>query len=505
MNRGFLKFAAALLGTLMVVLPFTGLDGLPRDIRAQIRSERTALETAQSDLRTAKDDVSRQLESERDLFRGIPASQQWQGQLNDAARNLDSAASDMSQLTALEKQNHRKDRQRVEDLLSHERNLRSVASTRAAAIRKDAAHWVELKQRLPEELERMDRDYKAIQAFDFGAAAAAVQKAETDWPEKRADLEARLASLRANAGESETLWQSSAEARRQATAKEYSSLDYGTLLNAAETLHATATALPQKTAELQALTGQLYTSWDKVLVDMRKKGGDYGQQIRTITARQGGQTTSDDKWVSVSRGTYDAMQNNLGMAIEHKALGKYDSEAERTAQPAGFAYVAPPGQRNQYGYWENRGGRDFWVFYGQYALLRDLLFNRDYRPLDRGDWEGYRSSQSRGQTYYGDSGGGARYGTGGTTTQDRYSGSTFSKSGGFKDSKYASKPGGYRNSPYASPGAREPDADHSPQRFGKGSTRRESPGFSSPPRSYRPAPARPSYRPSSPPRRFGKH
>jgi len=49
------------------------------------------------------------------------------------------------------------------------------------------------------------------------------------------------------------------------------------------------------------------------------------------------------------------------------------------AQPAGFAYVAPPSQgSNQYGYWEHRGGGDFWVFYGQYALLRDLLFNRQY-------------------------------------------------------------------------------------------------------------------------------
>jgi hypothetical protein len=170
--------------------------------------------------------------------------------------------------------------------------------------------------------------------------------------------------------------------------------------------------------------------------------------------------------------------------------------------------MAPPGQRNQYGYWEQRNGQDFWVFYGQYALMRDLLFNRDYRPLDRGDWDGYRTQQSRGQTYYGqDSATSApKYGTQGSATQDRYAGSTFSKSGGFKDSQYATKSGGYRDSKYASPGARTPGGDSAPRSFGSGSRPEERNAVPAPSRpSYRP-PSRPapSYRPPSAPRRFGR-
>ena len=42
------------------------------------------------------------------------------------------------------------------------------------------------------------------------------------------------------------------------------------------------------------------------------------------------------------------------MAIEHKPAGKYDTESERVAQPAGFAYMAPPGQSNQYGHWDHQ-------------------------------------------------------------------------------------------------------------------------------------------------------
>ena len=51
MERGFLKFAAALIGTGLVVVPFMGLDSLPHDVRKQIQSERTAMTQAQREVR----------------------------------------------------------------------------------------------------------------------------------------------------------------------------------------------------------------------------------------------------------------------------------------------------------------------------------------------------------------------------------------------------------------------------------------------------------------------
>jgi hypothetical protein len=190
------------------------------------------------------------------------------------------------------------------------------------------------------------------------------------------------------------------------------------------------------------------------------------------------------------------------MAIEHKSLGKYDSESDRVAQPAGFAYMAPPSQgSNQYGYWDHSGGHDFWVFYGQYALMRDLLFRHDYRPLDRGEWEGYRDYQSRGRTYYGnDSASGQKYGTQGASTQQRYSGSSYAQSGGFKSSQYASKGGGFGGSKYASPSSGPGKA------FGQHSSP-ETGHFSPPARSFHPAPAPRSFHMPSGGggHRFGRH
>jgi hypothetical protein len=510
MNRAFLKFCIALLATMMVVVPFAGLDSLPRSLRAQIDSERSSFAAAQQQVRTSEDAVSRDLAAEPELFRGVPAAAQWPAQLSAASTDLQAASRDVEQLTTLSRQNRRQDRERVEQLLAHVRALRSSASARAGGIQKEADHWVDLKRHLPEELARMDQDNRAIQAFDFGPLTAALQKAEIDWPDKKADLESRLSGLRSMAAQSESLWQSTAEARREAASGNLAKVDVAGLITASETLHGTATALPQKSAELQALSGQLYNTWDKLLVDLdvsgRGNSREYRQQIRTVTTRladaaaKTGETTSQDQWVTVSRAEYDARKSDLGMAIAHKAAGKYDTEADRVVEPAGFAYMASPAQgRNQYGYWDHRDGRDFWVWYGQYSVLRDLLFNRNYRPLDRGDWDGYRTYRDRGQTYYGGSGSGQKYGTQGSTTQETYSGSRFSRSGGFRDSQYASKSGGYRSSRYSSPGARNPDIDSAPRRYGSGSQRAMPP----PTRSYRPAP---SYRPPmrSMPRRFGR-
>ena len=505
MSRSSLKFLAAFLGVLIVVVWFAGLDNLPRGLRSQIDSERTALAAAQNDLRGAQDEVLRNLQTEADLFRAIPASEQWPEQLSKNLGDLQLAAHDMEQLTTLQKQNRRQDREQVESLLTQERTLRTAATGQAAAIRKEAAHWVDAKNHLPEELQKMEKDYGVIHNFDLAPLTAAVQKAESDWPDKQTDLESRLNAVRGIESQSDSLWQSTLDSRKAVVAGDIAHVDIPALIGAADSLRTAAADLPKQSADLQALSSQLYNAWDKILVDMETRGSEYQQKIRTVNTHfadansKQGDISSDEKWVPVSQAVYDADKQDLGMAIEHKAAGKYDVEAERTAQPAGFAYIAPPSQgSNQYGYWEHRAyGQDFWVFYGQYALLRDLLFNRQYQPIPRYDWEGYRTYQSRRETYYGGSatnGGGARYGTQGTATQERYSGSKFAQRGGFKDSKYAAKSGSYSDSKYASP-----QGDRTPRQFGSGNSRPEERHASPPP--SRP---RPSSRPPSAPRRFGK-
>ncbi|MBV9505972.1 MAG: hypothetical protein JO323_13305 [Acidobacteriia bacterium] len=510
MSRSTLKILAVVLTCLIIVIAFNAFDHLPGSVRAQIDSERAALSSAQKQLAAAQADVNRELQSHAVLFRSIPAARQWPARFTQASGVLRSASGDLEQLTELQKHGHFQDRQRAESLVAQERNLRSNAAAQIAAIKSEASQLVNRSEHLPGEVRQMEQNYQAIHAFDLGGLKASVARAESDWPEKRSDLESRLASVTGVISEGDSVWQATAKARSEA-ANPPADFDAGAFLASSDTLRADATALPQKAAALQSLTGQLYNSWDKILVDMetRGRGSDrtWDQKVRTVTTHysdasaKNGATNSEEKWVQVSQATYDEYRKDLGMDIEHKPAGKYDYEAEHAVQPPGFAYIASPSQgSNQYGYWDHRGGESFWVFYGQYALMRDLLFNHSYIPVPRYDWEGYRTYHDRGQTYYGrDFGSDApKYGTNGTSTQDRYAGSNFGKSGGFKGSQYASRSGSYRNSPYASPSARNPGADSDGRVFGRN---HEEPRVS-PPHNYRPRPT-PSFRPPSGGRRFG--
>jgi hypothetical protein len=516
MNRSTLRFLAVVLGALIVLVLFAGLDNLPRPVRAEIDSERAALTSAQKQAAASKDEVTREVGDNPDLFRTVQGSDQWPAQLTQAQGQLTSAQRDMDELNKLEKANRRRDAARVNQLLTEERGYRATADAQVGAIRKTAAHWIEIKDQLPSELAEMDRDYHAVHAFDLAPVTATAMKAEADWPAKKGDLDTRLTALRSEIASTDTVWQSSADQRKAAAAKDFAHLNFTAFAGAEDSLKTAAVDVPKKAGDLQSLTGQLYSSWDKVLVDMETRGHGsgrtYDQKIRTVTTHvdsataKPAATTSNEQWVMVSEATYKTEQPDLGMAIEHKPAGEYDSEADRVPQPAGFAYMAPPSQgSNQYGYWEHRDGQSFWVFYGQYALMRDLLFNHYYRPLPPYEYEDYRNYQRSGHTYYGrdEAAGAPKYGTQGTVTQDRYSGSTFARSGGFRSSQYASKSGSYRSSPYSGPAARQPGADPEGKHFGKfggGSEPRAAP------RGFRPAPSRPSFRPpSGMGRRFGRH
>lgn len=495
MSRSSLRILAVILTTLIIVVLVSALDHLPGGVRTQIDAERTALQSTQAQIKAAQSALAKDTATNAAFFGAIAASRQWPVQFQKAPGELQSAQTGMDRLSELEKHGHYRDRPEAERLLREERNERSAALNLATAVPGQAAAWLHRKQQLPSELQRMEQDYQKVHAFNLSPVISTISRAEADWPDKKADLESRLGSVRGIVSRSDQLWQSTASARSEAAAGKIGDADAGALLTAADELDASASELPRDAAQLQSLTGQLYDSWDKILVDMEVRGlGDgrkYDQKIRTVRTHDG-TTTSEEQWVSVSPATYDAMHNDLGMAIEQKPAGKYDSEAEHVPQPAGFAYMAPPSQgSNQYGYWDHRDGQSFWVFYGKYALLRDLLFNHDYRPLSRGDWDGYRAERSQGRTYYGQgaesSAQSPKYGTSGTTTQERYAGSSYAKSGGFRDSPYASSKGSYRDSPYATPMARDREADRTPRTFGH-NARPEEPR-APPEHSYRPAPS----------------
>jgi len=514
MTKPQLRVLAIVLSALIVIVLFAGLDDLPRALRNDIKAEQQSLASAMNQVAAARNEVSRDLSAEPALFRVRSMNTELPARLARAEGNLQTASRDVQTLAGFAKENRRTDRDKVARLLREEKKLRTGAVDQVSSVQSEARQWIERKNHLPQEVSQMEHDYQAIRAANLVDVTRVVQKAENDWPDKKSDLESRLVSLATIPSEAERQWQSSADMRRKVTAGDTAGLDYASLIGASDALHQEAIAIPQKSRELQDLSGQLYDAWDKILVDLdTARGGDqklYREKLRTVrthftdVAAKQSQTSTDERWVDVSQAQYQAVERDLGMAIEHKNAGKYDSEAERVPQPAGFAYVAPPSQgSNQYGYWDHRGGQSFWVWFPQYLILRDLLYNRYYPPLTTGEYYDYHTTWRSGRTYYGyERYGGKevpRYGTAGTHTQQRYRDNTFARSGGYKDSRYANK-GGFAGSRYQSPAGRSGESQE-PRSFGRGSSNGSgsSRGWSS----HSPGGSRPTPRSPSGGRSFG--
>lgn len=154
-----------------------------------------------------------------------------------------------------------------------------------------------------------------------------------------------------------------------------------------------------------------YPEYSVTLQDMREDG--YYHQYGVVIGEP--QSGSDDlvfrdsilDWQEVGRNSYDQYREHLGMVILSKGP---DGVVDRNQHPPGYQQVG----NERYGQWRNDGGgRSFWEFYGQYALLSHMVGGFG-RPIYRNDWGGYQSARGRGQTYYGP---GGEYGSNGTVTR----------------------------------------------------------------------------------------
>ncbi len=468
----FLPFAALLLLTACN-------PGLPPSLQREVSLENDRVLQAQRQLARTSQQLNGSLAQAADLFQGSPEPASWKTRLNASQDKLASAQRDGVELTKIVERN-RPD-PRLAQLLAHERGLREAAMQDSKAVEASSAKWLDFHRDPAGFLSNMSRRHDSIDSFDLTSVSKVVEKAEQDWPAKKPVLESRLSALRDIPKKADTDWQATDTVRQQAAAGKVAGPQVATLVAEDETLTHAADMLTTGSRDLQAQSGQLYDSWDKILTDLdtSKFGGDpvYRERIKTVRTHfpevplKHGETHSDEHWTEVSAASYQAVEKDLGMAIAHKDAGLFDSEAQNTPQPPGFSYVASPSVgSNQYGYWTHNGGNSFWTFLPEYLILRELLWNRDYRPVMARDYNSYWTAQRSGRTYYGQETptSAPKYGTHGTFTQSHYASSRYVQSGGFKGSAYASRGIGQEsNFNKARPAPSFGSGDSAGKRFGR--------------------------------------
>ena len=457
-QRTLIALAICIVAMMVFLAIGGGGDRNAARLEALINAQETRLASDDEEFAANERAVREALSNDPELFRAKGYDETWPQRLAEAKGRLEEARASLIAAQTMFAETGTERADGIERELAATSSAAAVAQQTASDLATAAGERVELKRNLPQRLKEIESDHRAVQALSLTALRGQVEDAVVDWPEKKADLERRLGHLESLVTTGHEAWETVTAASGRDPAE---GIDYDAIAAGGRLLREHRTNLEAGVPRVAELIEQLYVSWDEMLTDMEIREGrvvtfhHMTQTVRTPTRlAEGGTATpsQEQEWKQVSEQVYKAREKDLGMTLRHKAAGLYDSEAVEAVQPAGYAYVAPPEQgRNRYGEWRHgSGGGSFWVFYGQYSLMRNLFWGRGgYRPVYADDYRRYDRARGSGRTWYGADGTGkTRYGSSGADTSRRYANSRYQRSGGYRSSKYVQTGGRYRGSQY---------------------------------------------------------
>jgi hypothetical protein len=429
--------------------------GLPHNLRRDIEWERDDFERASRAVDASAKAVENAIAASPELFQGTSAPEDWRSKLADARTDLERSQRDDAKLHEISRLDRASSRTEAEQLLGEARHLRDAAISEATSTEAAVSKWRHFAQNPREALKTTGETLSSIKAIDLPTLSGTVEKAERDWPAKKADLEARLLTLKDIAKAAEAKWDGAEAVRTQASGQTLAGPSLASLISLDDQLTRDRSSLASGVQELTDLAGQLYVSWDKILTDLEishfGRENVFRERIKTVRTRlldpatNRSEATDVERWISVPEASYRSVEKDIGMTLAHKDAGLYDFEAKESPQPPGFAYLAPVEQgSNRYGYWTHSGGQTVWSFLPEYLVLRELLRSHDYRPIYADEYRGFAAARAAGRTYYGGAFDAATrtrtptYGTHGSFTSKNYATSRYVQSGGFRGSAYAS-------------------------------------------------------------------
>jgi hypothetical protein len=452
MERRALGVLALILIGLMVLVATAGLDGLPRSLKKSVEAESGVVSQDQEALQQDRTRIEAAIGEDPALF--AKEAQAWRARLDQDNAKFANARAKLASVQQLARANRRGDESSVQAGLNEVATLEGDALRDASAVDAEAQRRLAFKKALPQRLEAMRSSYQTLESVATDSNEASIRKAMGDWPAKSQDLQMRLDAITDLEKQGQQVWDSSAQLRDSAAKNNLADTDIETLSTDADRLDSLSHQAGEALAADNTLAGQLYVSWDKLLVEI-ERGGEPREKVRIVRTRfpdstlAHGQTTSEERWEPLAASLARRSEDPNGMVIERKPAGKYDSEADDTIQPPGYAYIAPPGQSNAYGSWS--GG--IWHWLPEYLLLSQLLHS-SREPIYLPDYDAYRYARSRGETYYGRNREYAppeRPSGNGWYSERAPSTRTPSSPGGFSSSPYRSR-GTFSSSPYRSRG-----------------------------------------------------
>jgi len=403
----------ALLGGALGLAVFLFTRGLPDDARSAAQEAQAALAQAQGAVTAQQaelDEVVNQdkafLEPQPEVAAGRAALVALAGKVSEVSARFDN---DLKPL--LDKDRHG-DADRVRVLASE---LASAAATVTGELGQPVANARRLLGYKTNHDDLMKAARQTITEVELltgdSTLSALVQAAGAQYPEAAPVLWQRMTNLGALSG-------AVTEARvKLDAALAAPPLDYVLTGRLADQITAGGQSLNQARSALTSDVGSLGKSIDRILVDMKEEEGVCYHKYRVVE----GNLSQESGFQVVDCAFFREHEDHLGMALYSKPEGKLAEDAVQIASPPGYAYVGNP----RYGQWRESNGSRFWEFYGQYALMRDLLWGvGTYRAVDESGYRSYRTSLSSRKPWFG---GSNEFGTRGQITKTKYAGSTYYK------------------------------------------------------------------------------
>lgn len=410
MSRAGLAGVALIGGALGLVI-YLLTRGLPDDAKAAAAEVESALSRARTEVGDQKNVITETITQDAAFLGARPEVAAAQAELAtiDAAV-AEVAAKYENELKPLLDKNRHADGDRVR-VVAAELSSAAAAATasvtlpaenvrRLLSYKQDHEALVQTARLALTEVEVLGRD---------ASLPALVQASASQYPEAAPALNERLAGL------TNTFALVTQEQAKLDTALATKPLDYVAVGRLAEGITQTSKALSTARSKLMTDVAGLGKSIDRILIDMKEEDGLCYHKYRQV--ENGLAQESDFELVDCA--FYREHEDHLGMALYSKPEGTLDEAAVKVASPPGYTYVGNP----RYGQWQESNGTRFWVFYGQYALMRDLLWGSgSYRPVYDRDYQSYRTNVSARKPWFG---GSNEFGTRGATTKMKYGGSTF--------------------------------------------------------------------------------
>lgn len=405
--------AVLCLGGGLGLIAFLLTRGLPDDALRAAEAAREAVTRSESDLAEARQGFEAAVAEDRAFLAALPEIKAAEADLTRRAEALAAAKKNIdARLEPLLADDDHGDAAKVIEAsraISTEAAAAIAGATASAGVARTLLGYKQDHDRI------LQTAREQVAAAERAAADPTLQSrvdlAATRYPEARDALAKRQRAITDHAAQ---LARAGATLEQHAARAPPAYLDVG---KAAEAIGQGHDKLQKMQADLDADIATLGKSIDRILVDMKRDGGKYWHKYKIV--ENGVERTTD--WEEVTQSTYAQHQDHLGMAIYSKPEGKLADEAITVATPPGYAYVGNP----RYGEWQTRNGQSFWVFYGQYALMRDLLWGAGrYSPIGRDTYGSYRDTVRSGKSWYGSQN---QYGTKGSQTRTRYADSNYYK------------------------------------------------------------------------------